>query len=59
MKVELSKREIEVIIDLIAYGTTFLVSHGAQINDYIDKTKKEEIVNINELEERLKKKIGR
>ena len=51
MKIELSKREIEVILDLMDAGVTFLVSH-----QWADKPVKEdrEIININELEDRLR-----
>ena len=51
MKVELSKREIEVILDLMEAGVTFLVSH-----QWADKPVKEdrEIINISELKDRLR-----
>jgi len=54
MLIELSKREIEVILDLMESGITFLVSHT-----WADKPIKEdkERININELEEKLKKAI--
>jgi len=54
MKVELSKREIEVILDLMEAGVTFLVSHT-----WADKPVKEdrERININDLEEKLREKI--
>ena len=54
MKIELSKREIEVILDLMDAGVTFLVSH-----QWADKPVKEdrEIININELEDKLKELI--
>ena len=55
MKLELSKREIKVILELMEYGTTFLVSH-----EWANKPVKEdkERININDLEEKLKRAIG-
>ena len=51
MKLELSKREIEVILDLIEAGITFLTTH-----QWADKPIKEdkEIINIDELKEKLR-----
>ena len=53
MKVELSKREIEVILELMEYGSTFLFSHGG--GDYKPIKKDEERININDLKEKLKR----
>lgn len=54
MKVELSKREIEVILDLMEAGVTFLVTH-----QWADKPIKgdKEIINLEKLKEKLKIKI--
>ena len=54
MKIELSKREIEVILDLMEAGVTFLVSH-----QWADKPikKNKEIINIGGLKEKLKRGI--
>ena len=54
MELELSKREIEVILELMEYGSTFLASH-----QWAEEPVKEgkERVNINDLEEKLKRAI--
>jgi len=54
MKVELSKREIEVIINLMKAGVTFLVTHT-----WADMPYKEdkEIINIKDLMEKLKEAL--
>ena len=51
-KLELSKREIEVILDLMGAGETFLITH-----QWADKPIKEEreIINLKELKEKLRK----
>jgi len=51
MQLELSKREIEVIIDLMGAGVTFLVTHT-----WADKPIKKgrERINIDELEKKLR-----
>jgi len=54
MKVELSKREIEVILDLMEAGVTFLSTHQ-WADKPIEKDKK--IINLNELENKLKRLI--
>ena len=51
MKVELSKREIECILEIMGYGITFLITHGS---GKVEKDDKREKVNINKLEEKLK-----
>lgn len=51
MQVELSKREIEVIIEFMDLGITFLVSHG-QSTKKLDNTK--EKMSVRELMEKLK-----
>lgn len=51
MKVELSKREIEVIIEFMDLGITFLVTHG-QTTKKLDNTK--ETISVRELMEKLK-----
>ena len=67
MLVELSKREIEVILELMGLGITFEITHGnpqfkeLKVSDgkeIPDKQKKaEKIVNVNELMEKLKKSL--
>jgi len=54
MKVELSKREIEVILDLMEAGVTFLITH--RLADKSIK-KDKEIINLNDLENKLKEAI--
>ena len=65
MLVELSKREIEVILELMGLGITFEITHGdpqfyeckvSDGKDIQDKQKKpEKIINTNELMDRLKR----
>ena len=67
MLVELSKREIEVILELMGLGITYSITHGnptfrelkvSDGKDIPDKQKKaEKIVNVNELMDRLKKSL--
>jgi len=58
MKIELSKREIEAILEFMDAGKTFLITH-LPIVQAIDKhiAEKKERINIDELMERLKKEI--
>jgi len=59
MKVELSKREIECILEIMEYGITFLITHGSGKvikNDFGEDDKRKK-VKINELEGRLKELI--
>ena len=55
MKVELSKREIEVILELMEAGITFLITHQ-WVQSPIKKDDKEK-VNIKNLEDKLKEAI--
>ena len=55
MKVELSKREIEVIVDFMGLGITFLTTHGTP-TEKPDPTK--ERISVRELMERLQEAIN-
>lgn len=65
MKVELSKREIEVILALMELGITFEITHGnpefrkIKISEKkqipIEQNKTEEIINVNKLKNRLRR----
>ena len=57
MKIELSKREIKVILEFMGAGKTFLITH--QSIGYVDKKDKneKEKMNIDDLEEKLRSKI--
>ena len=67
MLIELSKGEIEVILELMGLGITFEMTHGnpqftelkvSDGKDIQNKQKKaEKIVNVNELMEKLKKSL--
>ena len=53
MKVELTKKEIKVILDLMESGVTFLITHG-QSEFRGESSKSEDVVNIDELESKLR-----
>lgn len=53
MKVELTKKEIEVIIDLMDTGVSYLISHGPPPAQYRSREAKEEIVNVDVLKTKL------
>lgn len=54
MLIELSKREIEVILDLMEAGITFLTTHQwADKSIRADKKR----ININKLKEKLRKEM--
>ena len=55
MKVELSKREIEVIINFMDLGIAFLATHGTP-TEKPDPTK--ERISVRELMERLQEEIN-
>lgn len=60
MRIELSKREIKVILEFMGAGKTFLITH--QSIGYVDKKDKKdknekEKINIDDLEEKLRSKI--
>jgi len=65
MLIELSKREIEVILELMGLGITFEITHGdpqfyeCKVSDGKDIPNKhkegEKIINTNELMDRLRK----
>ena len=63
MKVELSKREIEAILEIMESGITFLTTHqwaGCSNYEklYIDKKEKRERININDLMKKLQEAIN-
>ena len=51
MKIELSKREIEAILEIMGYGITFLITHGSV---KAEEDNKKEKINLNKLEDKLK-----
>jgi len=69
MLIELSKREIEVIVELMNMGVTYSITHGDPqfrvckvdnnviISNPLENKPKEKIINTNDLMERLKEKI--
>ena len=68
MLVELSKREIEVILELMGLGITFSITHGysqfkelkvSDNQEILNEQKgKIKIINTGELMKRLKEKVG-
>ena len=69
MLVELSKREIEVILELMGLGITFEITHGNPqfreckignnmiISNPLVEKPKEKIINTNELMKKLKESL--
>lgn len=64
IEVKLTKREIEVILNLMGLGKTFAITHGDPeyrerkfSGDVEISHKQEKIINIDKLEERLRKKM--
>lgn len=60
MKVELSKKEIEAILEIMEAGKTFLITHTSylfSLNPHRTEDPNEERVNVDELMERLRKRI--
>ena len=55
MKIELSKREIEAILEIMEYGITFLVTHGSIKAEEDNKKEKSILEQLEELREEIRK----
>jgi hypothetical protein len=54
MKIELSKREIEIILEFMDAGITFMITHQNSESCFTDLKREKERININNLMKRLK-----